>query len=280
MEPVSEASNVPIERLSLPARVYRCLKAAGLHTVQSVLQTNPAELMGLRNFGATSMGTLRRRLSRAGYRWNARRELDQKRQDQAALLGMDVSQIGFSDAMVERLHLAQIELAGELVTRSPQALLRYPGIGPRGLKIIRQVLMDLGLDIGMDLVFVPPGRWLDRLDHAREKLTETLRAPADQYLFAKEHGLALKTLRRFLRGETLTTFQSKKLRRLFLQMVDVGSSFDRTSLESYRRLKAVESTYRSAGGLKSAARQLGMSHEEVRRLLKTGAKFGIVSYRG
>jgi DNA-directed RNA polymerase alpha subunit len=61
---------------------------------------------------------------------------------------MPIEHMGFADALVERLHLAQIERVGELVVHRAAKLVRFPSLGPRSLQVIRRVLNDHGLDLG------------------------------------------------------------------------------------------------------------------------------------
>ncbi|MBI4178607.1 hypothetical protein HY522_04165 [bacterium] len=259
--------NLPIERLNLPPRAYRCLKSAGLHTVESVLRTPLADILALRNFGAGSMKILARVLRRMGYRW----QIDRRPPDLAAILGMDIAQVGFSDTLVECLHLAQIERVGELATRQARDLLRYPQIGPRRLKIIRHVLNDLGLDLGMDLILSDAGRWVDRLDHIRETLRARLKTPADEFFFAQAAGLRHRTLKKFLGGDRLTAFVRDKFKSIVPRLLDPETPFDWKKHKPYRELMRAKSAYEETGSLKRAARKLGMSHEKIRILLKLGA---------
>lgn len=276
-----EKPNVPVEELGLPPRVYHCLKSAGLHTVESILHATAAELLGIRNFGMRSMNILRRTLQRRGYLWNPERSPDPETsaERRTAVLGMNIEQVGFSDDLVERLHLAQIEQVGELATRPPETLLRFPQIGRRRIKIIRSVLNDLGLDLGMDLVRTSSGEWLDRLEDARRRLAEMLRDPADLYLFSKEYGIGEKPLGSFFRGAPLSRFLTLKLRRLLAGEIDLARPFDRRALRIYQKYMEVESVYRQAGGLKKAAAQLRMSHEHVRTMLRRGSALKLFAYR-
>lgn len=276
-----ELVNIPIESLDLPARVYRCLKAAGIHTLQQVVQTSYPDLLRIRNFGQRSLNVLRNRLSRRGIKFDPAGKNETKSTDLTALLGLPIEQAGFSDTMIDRLHLAQIDRLGELVTKTPDLLLRFPSLGPRSIQIIRHVLSDLGLQLGMDFVPVDTEgkKWVDRLDYVRGVLLEQLKTPADIYFFAKECGLTKKTLQKFLKNMLLNPYQAARLRALFSGAIDLSQPWNITELESYRRMVQVEGTYRQTQSLQETARLLKMSHEQVRQILKLGATLNLFDYR-
>lgn len=46
-----DADNVPIEKLELSLRTFNCLKSAGFHTMQDILNVGIGEMVKLRNFG-------------------------------------------------------------------------------------------------------------------------------------------------------------------------------------------------------------------------------------
>lgn len=272
--------NLPIETLRLSTRAYRCLKAAGLHTVEHILQTDRVDLLHLPNFGARSMRELEMKLRRKGFKRNPAEKGRAKDTDLTVLLGMPIEQIGFSDAMVERMHLAQIERVGELVIQAPKNLMRYPSLGPRSIQIIRHVLNDLGLELGMDFVKTDDEgtHWMDRLDAARVWLRQALKTPVEAHLLSKEYGISRKTLRRLMEKSPLTVYESSKLRKLFSERIDLAKPFDMKGLLSYQEIMEVERTYRQAGSLTHAAKELKRSHEQVRQILKLGHRLKLFTY--
>ena len=175
--------NISLEELRLPARVYRSLKTAGFHTVGQVAQAREEDLLRIRHFGRQSLRRLKARLRALGVTIRAPEWMAARDTDLTALLGMPIEQCGFSDAMLDRLRLAQIDRLGELVARTPRELLRFPSLGPRSLQNIQRVLNDLGLALGMD--FVPAdadgNKWMDRLDLARERLAARLPTAAGEF---------------------------------------------------------------------------------------------------
>lgn len=278
MDQRTETQTLPIEHLDLPARVYRCLKASGIHMVEQVLQTTPADLLKIRNFGRHSLQLLKARLKKKGIPFNPSEKAMSRTEDLTVLLGMPIEQIGFPDALVERLHLAQIERLGELVTLRPAQIMKYPTLGPRSVQMIRRLLNDLGLDLGMDFVAADATgeKWMDRLAVSRVSLAGDLKGPSEMYFFSKEYGIALKTLKRFLKNLPLSVYESSKLRTLFSKTI---APFDMRGSVSYKRMMGVEEAYRKSGSLQTAARKTGLSHEQVRQLLKLGDALGLFSYR-
>jgi hypothetical protein len=59
--------NVLITHLDLSVRTYYCLHRAGLFTVSSIVEKEPAELLEIRNFGRHCLDELRQKLMEAGY---------------------------------------------------------------------------------------------------------------------------------------------------------------------------------------------------------------------
>lgn len=276
-----ESLNIPIETLDLPPRVYRCLKTTGIHTVEQVLQTGADDLLRIRHFGRRSLTLLKAHLRRRGIEFNPAEKNEARTTDLTVILGMPVEQCGFSDNMIERLHLAQIDRLGELVTKTPELLIRFPSIGPRSLQIIRHVLSDFGLRLGMD--FVPADsegkKWLDRLDDARTRLASQLKTPADLYFFSKEYRITQKTLTRFLKNLRLNAYESSRLRSLFSGKIDLFQPWDFRRLDSCKRMMRIELTYRQTQSLHETARQLRLSHEQVRQILKLGDSLNLFSYQ-
>lgn len=275
--PAAPPLKVTIEALELPMRVYRCLKTAGIHTVEQLMRARQADLLKLRNFGVTSLQILKTRLRKMGMSFEPAAS-SARAEDLTVLLGMPIEQIGFSDALIERLHLAQIERLGELVTKPRAQLIRFPSLGPRSIQMIRSVLNDFGLELGMDYIPVSGEKWMDRLDAAREKLSVELNTPASEYFFARHYGIALKTLRRFLKNDLLTPYESSKLRRIFSARPDFSRPFDMKESESYRKIMKVYEIYEGSSSLQAAARELGMSHEQARQLLKLGSSLDMFTY--
>ncbi len=275
-----ELLNQPIETLDLPPRAYRCLKTAGIHTVEQILQTGADDLLRIRHFGRRSLHLLKSRLRRRGIHFNPAEKNEARTTDLTVMLGMPVEQCGFSDNMIERLHLAQIDRLGELVTKTPALLLRFPSIGPRSLQIVRHVLSDFGLRLGMDFVPADPEgkKWLDRLDDARTRLVGQLKTPADLYFFSKEYRITQKTLSRFLRNLHLNAYESSRLRSLFSGKIDLFQPWDFRQLESCKRMMRVDHIYRQTRSLHETARRLRMSHEQVRQILKLGAGLDLFPY--
>lgn len=262
--------NHPIEELDLPPRVYRCLKNAGLHTTEQILQTPPAEFLRIRNFGQRSLRLLHAALRKKGLRVEpAGQNLDRKR-DLTVLLGMPIEQIGFTEDLVNRLHLAQIEKVGELVTLTRQRLQKFPSLGPRSIQLVRRILNDMGLDLGMDYVPVDESAetWMDRLDAARLRLQIDLMSDAAKYFFCKEYHISPKILARFLANRPLSLYESNRLRSLFSKTIDLKKQFDFTRCDAYRSVRRIINAYHAAGSLMRAAAELGVSHEQVRRSLK------------
>lgn len=271
------AENLAIESLHLPARVYRCLKAAGLHTVESILQTPAADLLKIRHFGEKSMSVLTRILQQHGVNLNPAQTSQRKAQDLTVLLGMPVGQVGFPDSIVERIHLAQIERLGELVTKTAGELLRFPSLGHRGVQIIRQTANDLGLDLGMDFISIDEAgeKWMDRLDAARMRLSPALARAAERYFFCREYGISRKTLDRFLRNRPLSVYESGKLRRLFKDRVDTSKPFRMEDTPAHRQIMETYRAYLETGSLVRAAEILDISHEQVRLNLNLGIRLSL-----
>lgn len=272
---------IPIEQLRLPSRVYHSLKAGGIHTVEQVLQSRDSELLKLRQLGVRSLQILKDRLRRRGIRRDPAETEAAKEVDLTVRMGMPIDQAGFSDDLVERLHLAQIERLGELVSKRPNQLLRFPSLGRRSIQVVRKVLNDLGLDLGMDFVPLDDAgeKWMDRIDAARLKLAQWLTTDADIYFFARHYRLSHKTMTRLLRNQPTSVYESAKLRKVFAEKVDWQKKFDKQDGKAYKQIVGAEASYRQAGSLKSAAKKLGLSHERVRQMLKLGDALGLFEYR-
>jgi DNA-directed RNA polymerase subunit alpha len=64
--PPSDELRLTIEELSLSVRSYNCLKREGINTVGDLVQRSEAELLDIRNFGATSIAEVKRKLEGLG----------------------------------------------------------------------------------------------------------------------------------------------------------------------------------------------------------------------
>ena len=126
--------------------------------------------------------------------------------------------------------------------------------------------------------FSPPAeadgnKWMARLDLARERLAARLPTAADRYFFAKHAGISQRTLRRFFDGQSLSAYESSKLRRIFKDRPALDQPWDIREVVAYQRVVRAVQTYRETASLLESARRLRMSHEQVRQLLKLARAF-------
>jgi len=54
-DPKVKALETPIEELDFSVRAYNCLKRAGVHTLQDLVNKSDAEVMKIRNLGKKSL---------------------------------------------------------------------------------------------------------------------------------------------------------------------------------------------------------------------------------
>lgn len=68
---IPDGSNITVDELDLPTRIYNSLKNAGIETVGDLLTTPRKELMTYRNLGAKSLSLIEEALSKKGISFNA-----------------------------------------------------------------------------------------------------------------------------------------------------------------------------------------------------------------
>lgn len=68
---IPDGSNITVDELDLPTRIYNSLKNAGIETVGDLLTTPRKELMTYRNLGAKSLSLIEEALSKKGIAFNA-----------------------------------------------------------------------------------------------------------------------------------------------------------------------------------------------------------------
>jgi DNA-directed RNA polymerase subunit alpha len=56
----------PVGDLGLSVRARKCLSRLGILTIGELMNRSPDELLGVRNFGVTSLNEIRQKLTEAG----------------------------------------------------------------------------------------------------------------------------------------------------------------------------------------------------------------------
>ena len=139
---------------------------------------------------------------------------------------------------------------------------------------------DLGLDLGMDFIPVDETStvWMDRLDVARNWARRHLSTPAAAYCFSREYGVSEKMIAHLKRHQPLNAYETARLRQIFSKRIDLSKPFDLRALSVYRNLMEIRAAYTHGGSLKAASKVLGISHEQVRAMLRIGDRFKLISY--
>lgn len=155
----STVLEVPITDFELSVRSRNCLKKMNLHTIGDLLRTSEAELLGYKNFGETSLNEIKALLGQKGLRLGqAADEAKPSPMRRAAapsavgnvapeLMGKTVADLELSVRSRKALQRLNINMVGELVSRTEAELLGCKNFGLTSLNEIKQQLGTLGLGL-------------------------------------------------------------------------------------------------------------------------------------
>ncbi len=149
---------VPITDFELSVRSRNCLKKMNLHTIGDLLRTSEAELLSYKNFGETSLNEIKALLGQKGLRLGQavdeakpspiRRAAPSATSNLAPeLVGKTVADLELSVRSRKALQRLNINLVGELVSRTEAELLGCKNFGQTSLNEIKQQLTTLGLGL-------------------------------------------------------------------------------------------------------------------------------------
>ncbi|MBA7697231.1 DNA-directed RNA polymerase subunit alpha [subsurface metagenome] len=62
----TELLNKPLDDIRLSVRAQKCLQKLNIHTLSDLIQRTDAELLGVKNFGVTSLNEIKKALGKLG----------------------------------------------------------------------------------------------------------------------------------------------------------------------------------------------------------------------
>lgn len=150
--------NIPITDFELSVRSRNCLKKMNMRTLGDLLRTSEQELLSYKNFGETSLNEIKALLANKGLRLGQAAEEGKAvatlRRPTAAvgniapeILGKSVADLELSVRSRKALQRLNINVLGELASRTEDELLGCKNFGHTSLNEIKQQLASFGLSL-------------------------------------------------------------------------------------------------------------------------------------
>lgn len=151
---------IPVTDFELSVRARNCLQKMGIGNLGDLTRVTEQELLGSKNFGETSLQEIKEMMTSKGLRLGQTmdkagrpREFagssDLSPQEQA-LLNRPVADLNLSVRARKCMTRLQINMMGELTSRTPDELLESKNFGVTSLNEVRSKLADLGLKLRND----------------------------------------------------------------------------------------------------------------------------------
>jgi DNA-directed RNA polymerase subunit alpha len=153
--------DIPITDFELSVRSRNCLKKMNIRTVGDLLRTGEQELLSYKNFGETSLSEIKALLAQKGLRLGQTLDSDNKTAPGAAtarrpaaagnvpseILNKTVADLELSVRSRKALQRLNINMVGELVSRTEDELLGCKNFGQTSLNEIKQQLATFGVSL-------------------------------------------------------------------------------------------------------------------------------------
>jgi DNA-directed RNA polymerase subunit alpha len=148
--------NIPITDFELSVRSRNCLKKMNIRTLGDLLRTSEQELLSYKNFGETSLNEIKNLLTTKGLRLGQgaeeakatpRRPVVVAGDVPQEILGKSVADLELSVRSRKALQRLNINLLGELASRTEDELLGCKNFGQTSLNEIKQQLAQFGLGL-------------------------------------------------------------------------------------------------------------------------------------
>jgi DNA-directed RNA polymerase subunit alpha len=148
--------DIPISDFELSVRSRNCLKKMNIRNLGDLLRTTEPELLGYKNFGETSLNEIKALLASKGLRLGQQADESKTAPRRAAapagnvppeLLGKSVADLELSVRSRKALQRLNINLLGELTSRTEDELLGCKNFGMTSLNEIKQQLTTHGLSL-------------------------------------------------------------------------------------------------------------------------------------
>ncbi len=154
--------DIPITDFELSVRSRNCLKKMNIRSVGDLLKTSEQELLSYKNFGETSLNEIKALLAQKGLRLGQNLETDSKSAAAssvarrpsvvagnvpAEVLSKTVGDLELSVRSRKALQRLNINLLGELASRTEDELLGCKNFGLTSLNEIKQQLATFGLGL-------------------------------------------------------------------------------------------------------------------------------------
>lgn len=148
----------PISDFELSVRARNCLKKMNIRTLGDLLRTSEPELLSYKNFGDTSLQEIKAMLSQKGLRLGQAAESHQDAVRQVVyeqlastgnedLLNQPVAELNLSVRARKALSLLNIEIIGDLISRTEAELLGVKNFGSTSLQEIKDRLAERDLSL-------------------------------------------------------------------------------------------------------------------------------------
>jgi DNA-directed RNA polymerase subunit alpha len=153
--------DIPITDFELSVRSRNCLKKMNIRTVGDLLRTGEQELLSYKNFGETSLSEIKAILAQKGLRLGQSLDTDSKATSGATaarrpattgnipaeILSKTVADLELSVRSRKALQRLNINMVGELVSRTEDELLGCKNFGQTSLNEIKQQLATFGVSL-------------------------------------------------------------------------------------------------------------------------------------
>ncbi|KKT70548.1 MAG: DNA-directed RNA polymerase subunit alpha [Candidatus Uhrbacteria bacterium GW2011_GWE2_45_35] len=149
-----EFLNRRLDTLYLSARAANCLQNAGIETVGQLIEKTECELLKSKKFGRKSLSEIKEELTKLGLSLKPSPSeplISGLTTDQIRALYKRVDTLELSARAANCLHNAGIEYIYQLVERTETELSKTKGLGKKSLREIKEILEELGLQLGMKL---------------------------------------------------------------------------------------------------------------------------------
>ncbi len=148
--------NVPVTDFELSVRSRNCLKKMNIRTLGDLLKTTEQELLSYKNFGETSLNEIKALLAQKGLRLGqaadesktaVRRTTPVAGNVPPEILSKNVADLELSVRSRKALQRLNINLLGELASRTEDELLGCKNFGQTSLNEIKQQLGTFGMTL-------------------------------------------------------------------------------------------------------------------------------------
>ena len=148
----SDVDGMTIEEMNLTIRSYNCLKRAGIRTVADLRSRTPDDMMKVRNLGRRSLEEVIDKMKELGVEFSS----GEDEEENASMPSGDIDEkisildLGFELRTRNCLWRAGIYTLGDLVSRTPEDMMKVRNLGRKSLEEVCEKMKELGVEFASD----------------------------------------------------------------------------------------------------------------------------------